>query len=282
MRFAMQEMSRALRPSLICACCSVVVLAGAEMPAAAQPEVALERFEVQIWPDYDKPAALVMYRARLAADTPIPSKVKLRIPAAVGEPHAVAYTGEGGRLLLAKHTRTVEGEWAVVEISAQSHDVQLEYYAPILALEGTRQVRYVWPGDLQVATFVYGAMQPAAAAKFSVTPPAAEQVTRADGLIVHTADLGAVASGKEVKVEITYESDGTLSAKRKAPAPPSKASAPPRPAPARRAAPATPIPPAAKVGGGSDDWLIWLILGLSVAAGAIWVLFSARGKGASA
>lgn len=254
--------------------CAVLAGPGARV-AAAESQVALERFEVQLWPDYDKPATLVMCRARLAADTALPTEVSFRIPASVGEPHAVAYRADGDRLLIADHTRVVDGKWATIRIRTQSRDVQLEYYAPILALKGKRSFVYTWPGDMSVAQFIYGAQQPAAASAFEVTPPATEKVPRADGLLVHTADLGAVAKGETVEIRIAYESDGTLSTK---PA----AAKPSSPEPARRkaapssATPASSAPSAAASTGASDDWIIWLVLGLTIAAGAVWVGFSER------
>ncbi len=269
------DVRRALRSVLsFGVLCAVLVGPGGRV-ASAQSQVALERFEVQLWPDYDKPATLVMYRARLAADTSLPTEVSFRIPSSVGEPHAVAFRADGDRLLLADHTREVDGEWATIRIRTNSRDVQLEYYAPILSLEGKRVFTYTWPGDMKVDKFIYGAQQPAAASAFEVTPPATEQVARADGLLVHTADLGAVAKGKTVEVRISYESDGTLSAK-------AAAAKPSNPAPARResapsgAAPASQTPPVAATSGAGDDWIIWLVLGLTVAAGAVWVAFSER------
>jgi len=272
---AKSENGRPVRSVFACVLVVAVAVAGSARTAAAEGNVALERFEVQLWPDYDRPETLVMYRARLAADVKLPTEVSFRIPASVGEPHAVAYRAEGDRLLLADHTREVDGQWATIRINTQSRDVQLEYYAPILTLEGKRMFSYTWPGDMKVASFVYGAQQPAAATSFEVSPPATDQVERNDGLIVHTADLGAVAEGKSIEVRISYVSDGTLSAKRAA-AKPDKPAAAPRRAAQPEAAPSSTSSSSESGSHAGDDWFIWLVLGLTIAAGAVWVAFAGR------
>ena len=69
----------------------VVLLAGLlKVPAQAQGGANLERLEIAIWPEYDRPSALVIYKARLDTSVDLPAVVRLPIPASVGAPHAVA------------------------------------------------------------------------------------------------------------------------------------------------------------------------------------------------
>ena len=56
----------------------------------AQDEVRLAYLQVDLWPEYDRPEMLVILRASLAADVSLPVDVTFRIPAAVGDPNAVA------------------------------------------------------------------------------------------------------------------------------------------------------------------------------------------------
>ena len=257
--------------------CGLAVGFASSSATAEAPSPALERFEVQLWPDYDRPAALVMYRARLAANTALPAEVSFRIPAAVGEPHAVAYRGQGDQLMLADHTRELDGEWATIRIRVRSRDVQLEYYAPIVLHAGKRMVSYTWPGDMAVQSFVFGAQQPAAATSFEVTPAATQQVTR-NGLTLHTADLGAVERGREVDIQITYESSGALSAADAAGAAdvPGSPGAVEQPARSTSSAAPAPMRPATLAPAGDGGLFLWLVLGLTAFAGAVWVAYSTR------
>ena len=60
------------------------------LPALAQSEVKLSSMEVDLWPEYDRPNVLVIYRITLPPTTTLPVDLSFRIPAAAGEPSAVA------------------------------------------------------------------------------------------------------------------------------------------------------------------------------------------------
>jgi len=90
--------------------------------ALAQEETRIERLEVVLWPEYDRPAVLVFLRVQLAGGASLPMHVELRILAAVGEPHAVATRGIDGSLVYAEYTRQVaEGG---VDLAMFAYDVQ--------------------------------------------------------------------------------------------------------------------------------------------------------------
>lgn len=54
--------------------------------AFAQGNLTLSSVEVDLWPEYDQPAVLVIYRVVLPASVVLPADLTLRIPAAAGEP----------------------------------------------------------------------------------------------------------------------------------------------------------------------------------------------------
>ena len=60
----------------------------------AQRNQAIEWLEVVLWPEYDRHAILVVYRAKLVEDTILPAQVRLPMPAIAGEPFAVAWQDE--------------------------------------------------------------------------------------------------------------------------------------------------------------------------------------------
>ena len=84
-------------------------------PAArAQAPVTLEHLNVELWPEFDRPSAvLVLLEATLTAGTPLPATVELPMPAAAGIPHAVAKQGTDGQLYVADFTREVKGDAAL-------------------------------------------------------------------------------------------------------------------------------------------------------------------------
>jgi hypothetical protein len=122
--------------------------------AQAQEEISLSSLQVQIWPEYDNPAVLVIYQFTLSPTTTFPALVSIRIPAAAGKPYAVAIRQVDGSLYTTDYTREVSGEWANINITTNSSEVQVEYYDPQLTKnESSRHFQYEWPGDYAVSQF---------------------------------------------------------------------------------------------------------------------------------
>jgi hypothetical protein len=56
------------------------------MGVHAQDKIALSTLQIQIWPEYDKPAVLVIYNLTLSDTTSLPTSVSIPIPIVAGEP----------------------------------------------------------------------------------------------------------------------------------------------------------------------------------------------------
>ena len=70
------ELRRGLPATLLLA---LLVCAAGTAPTVAQDR--LERLEISLWPEYDRPAMLVMLRAWLPADAEFPVTISLPMPA---------------------------------------------------------------------------------------------------------------------------------------------------------------------------------------------------------
>ncbi len=169
--------------------------------------------EVAIWPEYDRPQALVIYRVTLPEDVDLPTTVAVPIPAKVGEPHAVAMRGPGGGLLMAPYRLQVEGGWATVFVEADNPNVQVEYY-DALQIEGDRRgFTFTWPEGFPAADARYEIQQPLGAEGLQVVPPPEEEGVGADGLQYAWGDIGAVDGGSSFTIEFSYtKADGGLTA----------------------------------------------------------------------
>jgi len=102
------------------------------MGVSAQDDVRLAYLQIDLWPEYDRSEMLVILRASLAADVSLPVDVTFRIPAAAGEPNAVAVRQPDGSLFTEKYERQVEEQWAYITFKATTPDIQVEYYDPQL------------------------------------------------------------------------------------------------------------------------------------------------------
>jgi hypothetical protein len=172
----------------------------------AQQPVSLSALEVDLWPEYDRPSVLVIYRITLSPEVGLPADLTLRIPVAAGEPHAVAAKQPDGSLVNIEYQRVVSGDWGVVSLTASQPELQLEYYDPGITREGTtRRFEYRWPGDYTVEDMKIQVQQPLGATNLRTSPSLGEQVTDANGLSYHNANIGALSAGQEFDISVVYD-----------------------------------------------------------------------------
>ena len=187
--------------------CAFFLLALLRFPATSN--LALDRVEIDLWPEYDRPGVLVIYHIRLAAGSELPERLQFRIPASAGEPNAVASLQPDGSLVNLSYDREVSGDWASVSFSAQTSMSQLEYYDPSLQIQGVQhQYTYLWPGDYEVQDLTLQVQQPMGATAMQITPSLGVGVLGSDGLLYFSRSLGAVSAGQQVTVALTYEKTG--------------------------------------------------------------------------
>lgn len=172
---------------------------------AAKDNTRLETLQIEIWPEYDRPAALVILRAELAADVGLPAEVSLRIPASAGAPAAVAYASEKkGRLLKLKYDQAAAADFITLQFTAPTRFFHVEFYDRFAAGANARSYKYIWPGDLPVTWLDVVVQEPAGASRVSVLPELAEKASGSDGLVYRSAQLGPAKRGVPLPIEIQY------------------------------------------------------------------------------
>jgi len=182
--------------------------------ARAQDPLELSSLQIGIWPEFDKPSALVIYQMTLPASTTYPASVSVRIPVTAGEPNAIAAKQVDGSLInIDTHTRQVSGQWAIINFTTTTADVQLEYYDPGLTKEANaRHFTYVWPGDYAVSQLTIQVQKPAGATDLRISPSLGSGTAGSDGLTYYTQDLGSITAGQNFQITIDYQkSNDTLS-----------------------------------------------------------------------
>jgi zinc-ribbon domain len=174
----------------------------------------LERLQVEIWPEYDRPAALVILKGEIAADVALPAALALRIPASSGGPAAVAYAAvKSGPLLNLPYDRSAAGGFITLRFSVPERFFHVEFYDPLATGSAERSYAYSWPGDLELGALHVVVQEPAAARGISIQPDLGPWSTGSDGLRYGAADLGPAPQGTSRSVEIRYaKSDPRTSA----------------------------------------------------------------------
>lgn len=246
------------------------LFAVAASSVAQPPHVHLNRFEVAIWPEYDQPAALVMYRGWLAPDVELPITVTLPLPSQVTAPSAVAKRGPGTGLLVATHTIESNGDWNMIHLQTDLPEIRVEFYLDLATDQPGRAFTFEWPGGPVIDEAFYEVMQPLGATDFAATPSSAPPALGQDGLMYQREELGPIAEGAPFYVQVSYNKnspDLTASALRPA-SPPAQTSPPPQ-----TVAPAPQQQPAASAESSNDSiWIVVLPIVFAAGLAAGWIL----------
>lgn len=185
---------------------SASVLGYSFITGQAQAPATLSNLEVDLWPEYDRPGVLVIYRITLPSNVSLPTDLTLRIPTAAGEPNAVAAKQPDGSLLNAAYERVVNGEWADITLTATMPEIQMEYYDPGITRNGnTRTFAYRWLGDYDVQSFQVQVQQPKDATNLTTSPALGSGVTQGDGLVYYTSNIGQLPAGQSFDITVNYD-----------------------------------------------------------------------------
>ncbi|MGQ0524235.1 MAG: hypothetical protein ACT4P8_11335, partial [Betaproteobacteria bacterium] len=177
--------------------------AGDRAPVATP--VRLANLGIDIWPDYDRRAALVIVKAELAADVPLPAAMSIRIPDSSGGPSAVAFADAGQTGLFdLPHERSSGEGYITLRFTAPQRYVHIEFYDPIVTNDVRHTYTYVWPGDLAADRVSVRLQEPAGASAISVEPDLGTGSDGPDGLLYRTRALGPLEAGARLPIEVRY------------------------------------------------------------------------------
>jgi hypothetical protein len=233
----------------------VLIILLVAQPAGAQTEATrLTRVQVDIWPDYDRAAVLVLITGELPAGTTLPATVQLRLPSAAGEPTAVARITAEGDMLNTPYETQPGGNETLVTLETAELAFRIEYYYPYERSGDSVRFDYQWLGGTSVDDLLILFREPLQATAVSTDGGFEDIGLAADGQRYHQRQAGAVGPGEILSASFGYV------------APPASASAsplPPAKSPSQDQSSALPIVLAA-------------IGGLFVGVGVGWFLASRR------
>lgn len=243
----------------------VIVLALLVLPAlaAAQASPRLASLRIEIWPEYDRPAVLIILKGELSTDTPLPAELSLRLPASSGGPSAVAFANApGSELFNLQHNVTTSADYSTLRFAAPQRFFHVEYYDALATASPARAYTYVWPGNFPVDRLSITLQEPTEASDFSVTPDLGPRAPGGDGFYYRARELGAHELGKQLSVVFRYTK------------PDSRTSA--EILKMNTAVPTSPVPTDS-----SQGYPAWLpitatLLGLSVAMPVVWWIWRRR------
>jgi hypothetical protein len=140
----------------------------------------------------------------MPANTTFPVIVNLRIPAQA-EAYAVAISDPANGLLNAPYDRTVQGSWAILAITANAKDVQVEYYDALVKNGTARHITYEWAGDYAVDSFAVDIQQPTGATNMVTNPALPQNAMGQDGFVYFQSAPQPLAAGKTFTLTADYQ-----------------------------------------------------------------------------
>lgn len=191
----------------------ILTLSLSAYPAQAQGTITLSALTIELWPEFDKPATLVLLKGTLASSVQLPAQLTLHIPAASGGPFAVAVEDASGKLLNTQYTATPSGEAIAVNLTTDFPTFHIEYYDPALTISGeARDYVFQWTPDYAVTAATLRVQEPVDARDLAAEPAVALAGTADFGLNYYAASLGALSAGESISIHLRYsKSTSTLS-----------------------------------------------------------------------
>jgi hypothetical protein len=175
------------------------------LPASAQDGIQLKMLNVQLWPEFDQPAMLVIYDFTLTESTPLPVSLDLRIPADANL-IAVAYASSGNLLNVPYQEPVEEEGWQVVTFQADTTAVyHIEYYAPLTRADSQREYLYLWPGDYAVDEFKVSVKIPIDTEEYTTDPQMRATTPANNGETVLEWGTSGLESGEQLPIRLTYK-----------------------------------------------------------------------------
>ncbi len=188
----------------------LVLLVALLLPAhaMAQNAIGFDSLDVSVWPEYDTPTVLVIYKISLTADTTFPAEINLKIPANVEKMSAVAIgtTADGVSDTGVEYKFTPGTDFSQLSLKAQARFIQVEYYDPGLNKTGSQhQYKFDWQSNFGINNFRFEFRQPLQSSKVSVVPALTPTILDADGFQFSEYKQTDVKVGQKIEFNINYE-----------------------------------------------------------------------------
>lgn len=167
----------------------------------AQTAVTLESLDVELWPDYDQEAVLVLLTGTLPPGTALPVTITVPLPAGADFNVAARITSD--------NTMTDQGVDPTVSADAVTFELteqrfRVEYYQPYTATDNQHNFTFSWQSDMPVDALSVTIQQPIAATNMTVVPTPSTVSEGQDGLTYHVLATQPVPAGETFNVQIGY------------------------------------------------------------------------------
>lgn len=171
--------------------------------AAQNAPLGLDRWAVEVWPEYDQPAVLTILNGTVAGSASLPVEVRIPVPSGI-EINAVAFPGEDGRLISIPWNAVPTADGQEIVFTLEQPDFVVEYYADVISPPPSRSfdLNLAAPYAVQQASVTL--RLPARASDLQTTPAMQPEGTDALGNPLYTMQTGPLAAGEAVPLSVSY------------------------------------------------------------------------------
>lgn len=186
----------------------LILIVGLAWPVshiAAQTETtAVETLAIDMWPDYDRTAVLVLLTGTFPTDAQFPTTITIPLPPGADLNAVARITDDNIMTDDVTYEESVDG----VTFTTPDRRFRVEYYMPYSAVGSQHQFDFTWLADFAVNEMLLAVQQPVAATNMQ-TQPAAAAITEdsTDGFTYHVLPGTAVPAGQDYTVNVEYTMD---------------------------------------------------------------------------
>ncbi|MFQ6046322.1 MAG: zinc ribbon domain-containing protein [Gemmatimonadales bacterium] len=181
---------------------------GQDPESIARPDLRIHAMEIDIWPEYDDPRVLVIYRGVLEADADLPTPFTIVIPRGA-QIHMAGALGEEGEHLHAQFETLPRGDsLAEVRYDLTARTFYMEFYYDPLTDEPQRDFQYPLLSDYPVSQMVVRVQQPLKATDFRTSPAALDIVADNQGFNYHRFQLQDLKPDEPRVIAVSYTKRG--------------------------------------------------------------------------
>ncbi len=169
--------------------------------AQAQTAVTLQSLEVELWPDYDQEAVLVLLTGTLLPNTTLPATLTFPLPDGADFNVVARITADDVMTDQGVSPQVTANQ---VTFTMPDNRFRVEYYQPYTATDTQRDFTFSWQSDIAIEQMSVRIQQPVAATDLTTIPAAASVSEGQDGLTYHVLPNQAVAAGDTYTMELNY------------------------------------------------------------------------------
>jgi len=170
---------------------------------AQNPVSVIDSLDIEIWPDYDRAAVLVLLTGRLPGDTQFPASVTLPLPQGA-QINAVARIDSKDGDMKDDIYSSTDSSGMLTFITSDLR-FRVEYYLPYTVNKSERSFDYTWSAAITVSHLQLRVQRPTSAITLNTVPAAANVVRDGAGFDYHIFPAQAVPAGQPFTVHVDYQ-----------------------------------------------------------------------------